>query len=145
MLAQVDSSDGFLRAALEQADGNRVKGGFQPGLAQLLDGEASFAEAIYRDSASRLHLVQAGGQVETEDGDLGLILDALQATYDFVLIAGGVGMAATSLATDADLVVIFADDASMREDLRDDFAEAGAREIILATLDSIGEAVEIAA
>jgi hypothetical protein len=145
MLAQVDEEDSFLRAALEQADGAAVPGEPQPGLAQLLNGEASFAQAIYRDAASRLHIVQAGGPVEVEDGDLGLVLDALQATYDFVLIAGGGGLAATSLAAEADLTVIFAGDARMREFLRDDFEEAGAREVILAALDSEGEAVEIAA
>ena len=62
-----------------------------------------------------------------------------------MLIAGGGGMAATSLAAEADLIVIFAGDARMREVLRDDFVEAGAREVILAALDSGGEAVEIAA
>ncbi|WP_294540721.1 Wzz/FepE/Etk N-terminal domain-containing protein [uncultured Rhodoblastus sp.] len=145
MLTQVDEEDVFLHAALEQADGAGIAGESQPGLAQLLKGEASFAQAIYRDAASRLHIVQAGGPVETEDGDLGLVLDALAATYDFVLIAGGRGLAATSLAAEADLTVIFAGDARMREYLRDDFTEAGAREVILAALDSGGEAVEIAA
>jgi hypothetical protein len=145
MLAQVDDEDKFLRAALEQADGAGIAGEPQPGLAQLLNGEASFTQAIYRDAASRLHIVQSGGPVETEDGDLGLVLDALQATYDFVLMAGGRGLAATSLAAEADLTVIFAGDPRMREYLRDDFAEAGARQVILAALDSGGEAVEIAA
>ncbi len=145
MLVQVDDEDAFLRAALEQAIGPRNPGEWRPGLAQLLDGEASFAEAIFRDAASRLHIVQAGGAVETEDGALDLILDALQATYDFVLIAGGGRMAATSLAAEAEMTVIFADDARMREFLHDDFAEAGAQGIVLAVLDPGGEAVELAA
>jgi polysaccharide biosynthesis transport protein len=145
MLVQVDDEDAFLRAALEQAIGPRNPGERRPGLAQLLDGEASFAEAIFRDAASRLHIVQSGGAVETEDGALDLILDALQATYDFVLIAGGGRMAATSLAADADMTVIFADDGRMREFLHDDFTEAGAQRIVRAALDPGGEAVELAA
>ncbi|MGO9941260.1 MAG: GumC family protein [Rhodoblastus sp.] len=145
MLVQLDDEDAFLRAALEQAIGPRNAGEWRPGLAQLLDGQASFAEAIFRDAASRLHIVQAGGAVETEDGALDLILDALQATYDFVLIAGDGRMAATSLAVQAEMTVIFADDARIREFLHDDFAEAGAQEIVLAALDPRGEAVELAA
>ncbi len=145
MLVQVDDEDAFLRAALEQAIGPRNPGERRPGLAQLLGGEASFAEAIFRDAASRLHIVQSGGEVETEDGSLDLILDALQATYDFVLIAGCGRTAATSLAAETHMTVIFADDARMREFLHDDFTDAGAQRIVLAVLDPGGEAVELAA
>lgn len=145
MLVQVDDEDAFLRAALEQAIGPRNPGERRPGLAQLLGGEASFAETIFRDAASRLHIVQSGGEVETEDGSLDLILDALQATYDFVLIAGCGRTAATSLAAETHMTVIFADDARMREFLHDDFTDAGAQRIVLAVLDPGGEAVELAA
>jgi uncharacterized protein involved in exopolysaccharide biosynthesis len=145
ILVQVDDEDAFLRDALEQADENRTQGAPQPGLAQLLSGEASFAETIYRDAASRLHIVQSGGAVALEDPDLSMILDALHATYDFVLIAGGEKMAAASLAAEADLAVVFAEDARTRDFLHDDFAAAGAQAIVLAGVDSFGEIVEMAA
>jgi polysaccharide biosynthesis transport protein len=145
ILVQVDDEDVFLRDALTQADENRSQGAPQPGLAQLLSGEASFAEAIYRDVASRLHIVQSGGSIDLEDPDLSMILDALHATYDFVLIAGGEKMAAASLAAEVDLAVIFAEDARKRDFLHDDFAAAGARAIVLAGVDSFGEIVEMAA
>ena len=145
ILVQVDDEDVFLRDALIQADENRSESAPQPGLAQLLSGEASFAEAIYRDAASRLHLVQSGGSIDLEDPDLSMILDALHATYDFVLIAGGEKMAAASLAAEVDLAVIFAEDARKRDFLHDDFAAAGARAIVLAGVDSFGEIIEMAA
>ncbi len=145
ILVQIDDSDVFLRDALEQAAGESAAEEFQPGLAQLLDGEASFAEAIYRDASTRLHIVQSGGPVETESGDLHMILDALQATYDFVLIAGGPGAAATHLPAEAELTVIFAKDRRGRDFLQDDFAAAGAHAIVLAGLNSCGEVIEMAA
>ncbi len=116
-----------------------------PGLSHLLSGEASFADAIYRDDATRLHIVQAGGPVDAHSSDLSLILDALHATYDFVLIAAGANAAARSLAAASDLTLIFAEDRQTRAGLRDDFEASGARPIVLAGLDRGGEIVEIAA
>ncbi len=144
ILVQIDDSDVYLRDALEQAAGANATD-VQPGLAQLLDGEASFAEAIYRDASTRLHIVQSGGPVEPESDDLQIILDALQATYDFVLVAGGSDAAATHLPAEADLTVIFAEERRGRDFLHDDFAAAGAREIVLAGLDTCGEVIETAA
>jgi hypothetical protein len=77
--------------------------------------------------------------------DLSLILEALQATYDFVLIAAGADNAARSLAVESDLTLIFAEDSLTRDVLRDDFEASGARPIVLAGLDRGGEIVEIAA
>jgi hypothetical protein len=145
ILVQIEDADVFLRDALEQASGESEFDEPQPGLAQLLNGETSFAEAIYRDDASRLHIVQSGGPVETQDGDLEMILDALQATYDYVLIACGAAAASGPLAAQADLTVIFAEDRSARDFLHDDFAAAGARAIVLAGIDRRGEIIETAA
>lgn len=145
ILVQIDDSDEFLGDALEQAAGSNATEEVQPGIAQLLDGEASFAEAIYRDASTRLHIVRSGGPVEMESGDLQMIFDALQATYDFVLIAGGPETAATRLPAEANLTVIFAEDRRGRDFLHDDFAAAGAREIVLAGVDPYGEIVEAAA
>jgi hypothetical protein len=141
ILLQTDDSDPFLNEALEVAAGD----GSHPGLAQLLRGEASFADAIYRDDASRLHIVQAGGPVDLLSTDLSLILDALQATYDFVLIAAGADEAARALAAESDLTLIFAEDRQTRDFLHVDFEASGARPIVLAGLDRSGEIVEVAA
>lgn len=55
------------------------------GLAELLEGKASFAEALHRDHASRLDLVPAGaGAIDIEA--LGPALAALAANYDFLVM-----------------------------------------------------------
>jgi Mrp family chromosome partitioning ATPase len=145
ILVQIDHADASLANALASADGRDEFDEAQPGLAQLLHGEASFAEAIYRDGASRLHIIQSGGAVGDESGDLDLILDALQSTYDFVLVASGWNSEAARISADADMTVIFAEDGTARDFLHDDFAASGARAILLAGVDSLGEIVEMAA
>jgi uncharacterized protein involved in exopolysaccharide biosynthesis len=145
ILVQIDDADAPLADALALADGRGEFDEAEPGLAQLLRGEASFAEAIYRDGASRLHIIQSGGPVDDEAGDLDLILDALHSTYDFVLVASGETPEAARVAADADLTLIFAEDGRSRDFLYDDFAAAGARAILLAGVDSLGEIVEMAA
>jgi polysaccharide biosynthesis transport protein len=145
ILVQIDDTDAALADALALADGRGDFDEAEPGLAQLLRGEASFAEAIYRDGASRLHIIQSGGPVDDEAGDLDLILDALHSTYDFVLVASGETPEAARVAADADLTLIFAEDGRSRDFLYDDFAAAGARAILLAGVDSLGEIVEMAA
>ncbi|MGP0104630.1 GumC family protein [Rhodoblastus sp.] len=149
ILVQVDDSDPALAAALESAQKNEFDDDLfadaQPGLAQLLSGEASFAETIYRDGASRLHIIQSGGAVEAAPADIDLVLDALHATYDFALVAADAGAEAARIAREADLTVVYAEDARARGFLSDDFAAAGARAIILAGRDSLGEIAEMAA
>ena len=55
------------------------------GLAELLDGRASFAEALHRDRLSALDVIPAGvGAVSIEP--LGEALAALAASYDFVVM-----------------------------------------------------------
>ena len=49
------------------------------------------------------------------------------------------------VAADADMTLIFAEDGRSRDFLYDDFAAAGARAILLAGVDSLGEIVEMAA
>ncbi len=58
------------------------------GLGELLAGRASFAEIIHRDSQSRLHVVPAGalGPGAGTFDPIGLVLDALGETYDYVLL-----------------------------------------------------------
>ena len=148
-MVQLDDSDPFLTAELESAQENAFDSDLfddaQPGLAQLLSAEASFAETIYRDGASRLHIIQSGGAVEAAPADIDLVLDALHATYDFAVVAAGSGAEAARIARDADLTVVYAEEARARGFLADDFSAAGAKTVLLAGRDSIGEIAEMAA
>ncbi len=58
------------------------------GLGELLAGQASFAEIIHRDSQSRLHVVPVGAApIDSEALDsVGLVLDALGETYDYLVL-----------------------------------------------------------
>jgi succinoglycan biosynthesis transport protein ExoP len=64
-----------------------------PGLAELMLGEASFAQVITRDRLSRAHLVTAGRQGADrsllQSPRLALALDALLRVYDHVLLDAG--------------------------------------------------------
>jgi hypothetical protein len=112
---------------------------WQPGLAQLLAGEAAFAEAIYRDGESRLHLLASGGRLDADAEDLRTVIDVLRATYDFLLIAVGADALGLDLARQADAVVILGPASARRDDLCDDFGASGARDVILAAPDFNGQ------
>lgn len=75
--------------AIETADPSRGVRGF----AELVEGEASFAEVIYQDVASRAHIIPAGRwDAAIDDIDVeqfGVLLDALTQTYDRVLVSIG--------------------------------------------------------
>ena len=55
------------------------------GMAELLAGDASFAEVMHRDLSSGLDVIPAGPGVISSDG-LDEVLDALAASYDFVVV-----------------------------------------------------------
>ncbi len=59
-----------------------------PGIAELLDGSASFAEVIHRDRSTRLHVVPLGRDALPADlaADIGPVLNALSETYDYVVL-----------------------------------------------------------
>lgn len=59
-----------------------------PGLAELIGGAVTFADAIGRDDNSRLHLIGRGEDPLEEGGSFELMVDALRETYDFVVLAG---------------------------------------------------------
>jgi tyrosine-protein kinase Etk/Wzc len=69
-----------------------------PGLAELMQGEASFAQIITRDRLSRVHVVGAGrpgyDRAQLQLPRLTLAIDALLRVYDHVLLDAG---AATDL------------------------------------------------
>lgn len=93
-----------------------------PGLAELMQGEASFAQVITRDKLSRLHLVMAGrpgfDRSLLQSPRVTLAIDALLRAYDHVLIdAGGASdLPAELLTANARAVVV--PDASMDPDAR---------------------------
>jgi len=93
-----------------------------PGLAELMQGQASFAQIITRDKFSRLHLVLAGrpgfDHSLLQSPRVTLAIDALLRAYDYVLLdAGGASeLPAELLTTNARAVVV--PDASMEADAR---------------------------
>ncbi len=67
-----------------------------PGLAELMQGEASFAQIITKDRLSRVHLVSAGrpgfDRAQLQSPRLTLAIDALLRVYDHVLLDAGCGL-----------------------------------------------------
>ncbi|XSC46540.1 GumC family protein [Bradyrhizobium sp. RDT10] len=93
-----------------------------PGLAELMQGEASFAQIITRDRLSRVHLVSAGrpgfDRAQLQSPRLMLAIDALLRVYDHVLLDAGAAsdLPAELLTSQARAVVV--PDASMASDAR---------------------------
>ena len=83
-----------------------------PGLAELMLGEASFAQVITRDRLSRVHLVSAGrpGSDRTllQSPRLTMAIDALLRVYDHVLLDAGLAsdLPAELLTTHARAVLV---------------------------------------
>ena len=109
------------------------------GLAELLSGDASFAQVIHRDKGSRLHFIPAGRQ-DADFRDFDLILDALSETYDFIVLltpAYPQSEIAKIMAPYADFVVLAAasePDLAMLARLEAELTEAGAQEILVAAM-----------
>jgi len=93
-----------------------------PGLAELMQGEASFAQIITRDRQSRVHLVSAGrpgfDRAQLQSPRLTLAIDALLRVYDHVLLDAGTAsdLPAELLTSQARAVVV--PEASMASDAR---------------------------
>ncbi len=93
-----------------------------PGLAELMQGEASFAQIITRDKLSRVHLVTAGrpgfDRALLQSPRLTLAIDALLRVYDHVLLDAGTAsdLPAELLTAHARAVVV--PDAAMAADAR---------------------------
>ena len=93
-----------------------------PGLAELMQGEASFSQIITKDRLSRVHLVSAGRPGSDrgllQSPRLALAIDALLRVYDHVLLDAGTAsdLPAELLTTNARAVVV--PDASMEQDAR---------------------------
>ncbi|MDA9436372.1 GumC family protein [Bradyrhizobium sp. CCBAU 51627] len=93
-----------------------------PGLAELMQGQASFAQIITRDKLSRMHLVMAGrpgfDRSLLQSPRVALAIDALLRAYDHVLLDAGSAsdLPAELLTADARAVVV--PDTSMDADAR---------------------------
>jgi len=93
-----------------------------PGLAELMQGEASFSQVITRDRLSRVHLVSAGrpgfDHALLQSPRLTLAIDALLRVYDHVLLDAGIAsdLPAELLTAQARAVVV--PDVSMTADAR---------------------------
>jgi polysaccharide biosynthesis transport protein len=93
-----------------------------PGLAELMQGEASFTQVITRDRLSRVHLVSAGrpgfDRAQLQSPRLTLAIAALLRVYDHVLLDAGAAsdLPAELLTSQACAVVV--PDASMAPDAR---------------------------
>jgi succinoglycan biosynthesis transport protein ExoP len=93
-----------------------------PGLAELMQGEASFAQIITRDKLSRVHLVTAGrpgfDRALLQSPRLTLAIDALLRVYDHVVLDAGTAsdLPAELLTAHARAVVV--PDAAMVADAR---------------------------
>ncbi|WP_024515430.1 GumC family protein [Bradyrhizobium sp. Tv2a-2] len=93
-----------------------------PGIAELVQGEASFSQVITRDRLSRVQLVSAGrpgfDRGLLQSPRLSLAIDALLRVYDHVLLNAGLAsdLPAELLTAEARAVVV--PDAAMEEDAR---------------------------
>jgi succinoglycan biosynthesis transport protein ExoP len=93
-----------------------------PGLAELMQGQASFTQIITKDRLSRVHLVSAGrpgfDRAQLQSPRLTLTIDALLRVYDHVLLDVGAGsdLPAELLTSQAHAVVV--PDPSMALDAR---------------------------
>jgi uncharacterized protein involved in exopolysaccharide biosynthesis/Mrp family chromosome partitioning ATPase len=90
-LARTDARVALVDFRGDGADAQSMgEGNDLPGFSDLFDGQASFAQVIFRDRKSRVHFIPAGRKQLTPrllDADhLETILAALTLTYDYVLM-----------------------------------------------------------
>ena len=123
------------------------------GLSELVDGSASFSEAIHREAGSRLHILPAGHRRTGAGEALTLVMEALAETYDFVVLAmldedrEAAQKLSLALAPFADHAVIGCGAQGGNPDvmaLRDLLSEAGARGVLAARM-GMARAEELAA
>ena len=98
-LARTDSRVVLVDFRADGADAASMgEGGNVPGFSDLFDGEASFAQVIFRDRRSRVHFIPAGREplspVLIDPEQMETVLSALTLTYDYVLLDSGDDMIA---------------------------------------------------
>jgi len=93
-----------------------------PGLAELMQGEASFSQVITKDRLSRVHLVSAGrpgsDRSLLQSPRLTLAIDALLRVYDHVLLDAGTASDLPAELLTANARAVLVPDASMEPDAR---------------------------
>jgi tyrosine-protein kinase Etk/Wzc len=93
-----------------------------PGLAELMQGDASFTQVITKDKFSRVQLVSAGrpgfDRALLQSPRLGLAIDALLRVYDHVLLDAGTASDLPAELLTAHACAVVVPDASMEEDAR---------------------------
>jgi len=93
-----------------------------PGLAELMQGEASFAQIITKDRLSRVHLVSAGrpgfDRALLQSPRLTLAIDALLRVYDHVLLDAGAASDLPAELLTAQARAVLVPDASMANEAR---------------------------
>ena len=98
-----------------------------PGLAELMEGQASFSQIITKDRQSRVHLVSAGrpgfDRAHLQSPRLTLAIDALLRVYEHVLLDVGAAsdLPAELLTSQAQAVVV--PEASMPQEARDEMCD----------------------
>ena len=110
-----------------------------PGLAELMQGEASFAQVITKDRLSRVHLVSSGrpgsNRALLQSPRLTLAIDALLKVYDHVLLDAGSAsdLPADLLTGQAQAIVVpdVAMGADARRTMRDQLKAVGFGEVTM--------------
>jgi polysaccharide biosynthesis transport protein len=122
-----------------------------PGLAELMQGDASYSEIITKDRLSRVHLVNAGrpgfDRTQLQSPRMTLAIDALLRVYDHVLLDAGSAsdLPAELLTANARAVVV--PDASMPREARalmcEQLKSVGFSEVTMLDRPATGDAPEL--
>jgi Mrp family chromosome partitioning ATPase len=100
------------------------------GLSDLAARETTFADAIHRDTGSRLHVMPSGAAEEGVDQEAPWVLEALARAYDFVVFATRSYERALSLSPSFDMILVGGND-DVAEAVRDELEEAGVEDVVL--------------
>jgi Mrp family chromosome partitioning ATPase len=114
------------------------------GLGELMAGDITFDEAIYRDDQSRLHLIDRGLHPVMLDEGFSLVMEVLQKTYDFIVLVAGKSTAPSTrhLAAQAGSVLLVTDEHPGAEDVARETAimkKAGAQDVFVIEVDPVSQ------
>ena len=138
------------RVVLVAGDAGTVTGmSEKAGLADLMQGSATFAEAIHRDRNSRLHIIPAGRTIRAGQGEVSQVLDALKGTYDIVVLGAPFAMdeaEAHAMMERTEIAVVGTGDDARAGDMMATLATAGVPHILrVRTAPEMAETAEVAA
>ncbi|WP_186399000.1 exopolysaccharide transport family protein [Stappia sp. P2PMeth1] len=139
----------FLEVRPDLADPQAV-----PGFAELLDGSASFAGVIYRDAASRAHVIEAGRRAIDDDlaqnERFEMLMEAIDHTYDQVFFDLGLiddSLISAQILAMADQVVVASGgspaDPEMEDAMRMLEDQTGAPVIVETVSDGAGRSASV--